>query len=334
MNQINHFQHLATYDFFTQIGFNLGIKEIVNCSKVCNLWNESISKNNILWEKISLDQGIFLVEGQTRNRKKDFTTLYPITISGSRIGKALGIVTEKIPLLNKKFIEILNDPDFEEPEKSIRETYEFVLFPSRLGRINEQKLNIVDNDLIYNRLEEKNDFEAPLTLNNFVMLSSNPLNNKKLRAVGVFMLDFELHEDDSYDPEFDYSYDDYDLANDLNPHILMTEKITIYFMRKKAIRNNNLSWLEKGQYVANKGFQLTPIFVRTFANCIHILESQTCEDTDWIASNDKIDEARILTKFASTENENDAHALDLSTNLGLFDEYKACFVPGLVANAL
>jgi hypothetical protein len=262
-------------DIFQCVASYFELRDIPGCSLVCTLWNRFISGNAFLWCKFSAERGIPLVEGENRNRKRDFQDLYSMTLSGSMTCKYLGDLVEKVPLISAVFLEILDAPDPYEPGKMFRQNFLFVVIPSRIRRINETELTIdAEGNLISDLEKQEKTIEVALTSKNLKMLCSYPLNGKENLPV------FHRNHCAAFEQCAPY-----------------TDKISVYFMRKGDIGRDLLYDVDCCHYVGLDaredrifqkhlvkdvvGFKVTSLFQRTFANCLMILDSGTCFDVDF-----------------------------------------------------
>lgn len=113
-----HFSPLEIYNAFLHIMEFLETADIVHSAKVCKLWNAFIKESPSIWKGLFKKEGIPLVNGKDRDYREDFITLFPMTISGRKIGEVFGKIIGQIPEISEQVFNKLNEGILSKAENS------------------------------------------------------------------------------------------------------------------------------------------------------------------------------------------------------------------------
>lgn len=234
----------------------LGVEHVCALAQVCKAYDE-LSNDPEIWMALSEIEGVPLVE-QTLdcmpNLKRDFLTLYRITISRKIVAEIYGKVTGKMPMMRRDWFEQLFKPDPFDPKKLCKDNYVIVVDPVFIERYRKT-FNEIQN------CHEVHIEQIPLSLKNLLSLSGNRLDKKEIRKVFC---------DKSYTPAF------------VN-HSEIPAKVGLYIMRKSLVEETKgLSFEKLKEHLECRGpgpcFKMAPLRQRAFFNSITILKSGTCYD--------------------------------------------------------
>jgi hypothetical protein len=184
------------------------------------------------------------------------------------ISQIIGEVRGPIPCISERVFNMLNAPDPFEPNKCMKDTYVFVVFPSEVTRFagpqtpldfdDKGNLVVVPADQVQNGKK----LVISLTLTNIRLLCSYPLKGRENMPV----------------------FNMFDSGLLLNQHSASSDKTRVWFMaRCIAEASRKLPYDAQAELVGEVGFGVTPIRIRVLSNVISILESGTCPDgrTPW-----------------------------------------------------
>lgn len=125
----------SNFDNFFQAASYLEPKDIGRLAQVCRQYNHWVNEP-VIWNTMSEREGIPLVAGVGRDSISDFKILYPVTISGRKIGELFGAVVGKVPPITEywfdKFAQNLPDPY--ETDKLFRDNFVVLVDPSFIER--------------------------------------------------------------------------------------------------------------------------------------------------------------------------------------------------------
>ena len=263
-NSIDLFQ---SQDLFEVATHSLSSADVCHLALVCKSWATAADMPGI-WRQHFIRELIPFVEGDNRDYKADFKTLYPMTLSGRKIEKYFGQFIGKIPDLSLSWYQKLSQPDPFEPEKTFADNYVLIVEPQSIKRTFSKDCSAVLDDKgnltvsLRVTAEEtdsatETDVEIPFTLANLKTLTYCPLSGKKNL------------------PAFYYGNDQAAFAKGAPG----PTKVNLYFMRKESVRrtlSKNPLWQK--QFLEKEGFQMTPLKPRVLLNTIQILDSGACLD--------------------------------------------------------
>jgi len=257
---------------------------IVKMSQVCRAWRAAFPEK--FWYDLSDTLGVPRVissDGKPRNLREDFNKLYPITfVSGEKIRKFLGDPVGPVPPIKEEVFNMLDKLDpwesilrlkLWEPRKKIRQTFVLVVDYKSIKKAIDENSHQDLQDMvkpiessvhsssssstITNEFEkQENEDEIPLTFPNLVTLCKHPLRGEENGPVFA-------------------EIDRYILSN----YNGCPEETSVFLMRKCVVEKNGDSFfLEKERLIADKGFYITSLKVRSLFDAICILSSGNCPD--------------------------------------------------------
>lgn len=242
-------------DVFNLILNQLPTAGLLTSSQVCTTWKQLADQPSI-WESHSINENIPVVAGEKRDHKSDFRILRSITVGFTQIGRIFGECLGKMPKINPIVFALLTQPDPWEPEKTMAQTFVFVVVPKAFKKAFEQGLfnNLAENGDGFKNVDPaqakilQEDMEVPCSHKNIVLLSGG-----KIFTAGTTVKYF-------------------DECNSVS------EDVHIYFMRKVAplqTRSKNL----QGQIGVLNDFENVPLKVRMLSNAVEFAETKTCSDS-------------------------------------------------------
>lgn len=265
---VNGLGPFTCFEIFDHIVSFLEPQDIGRLAQVCRGFNEWLDDSGI-WNRASAREGIPVVEGKDRNRRKDFKILYPITISGRRIGELFGKVVGKVPPISKywfdKFAENVMDP-YEEG-KQFRDNFVVLVDPSFIERYVDKETPLDIDETGYLRevapdavLEQT--LTIPFSLRNMHVLSKYPLKGKE--HLPVF--------DENYGtPAFEQSTS---YPNQIGVRVMrraiLEQTRGENFVRQEALVVQELA--------PGQGFEVESVRRRALFNAIQILTTGMCPD--------------------------------------------------------
>ncbi|MBS0655845.1 MAG: F-box protein [Verrucomicrobia bacterium] len=239
---------IALYpDILVHLSLFMDAHSLFTCSSVSKAWNKAILENRAVWQIASAKEGIPCVKAKdkTRNFKKDFKDIYPITISACLSHTFLKIPFYTIPFINRVFLAILDMADPFEETKTVRDNYLFVVVPPKTSIKNLKTLCEAPIDGIFHRtvfnprsMQSMFDQLEPLSDETQVYLM-----RKASVAKGLF----------------------YDMAH-VERCVLMNRDVERVF--QKDVVENVL------------GFEVMSITARVYANSMCIMNGGTCFDIE------------------------------------------------------
>jgi hypothetical protein len=243
----------------------LDLEDVLCCERVCITFLKVFcAGQDGLWTQLSLKEGVPLVKGPDRNRRKDFLTLRPITISGAMINRIIGQVWGEIPCISEVAFNKLYAEDPFEKGKSIKDTWVLVVLPAYIKRKAgpqtpfklDDKGNLVK--VPEDQVQNGTELVASLSLENIKMCASYSLKEEEKMCVVC---------DERSDPEV---FEQCGVSSD---------RTRVYLMRKYIVNGSrNLAYANQKALVESYGFGVTPICIRAFFDVISIVEFGTCPD--------------------------------------------------------
>ncbi|MES2200223.1 MAG: hypothetical protein V4489_08660 [Chlamydiota bacterium] len=252
------------------IGFEEKTTSDLNSLRLVNkVWKGVIDgpEGRVLWRRVSIGEGVPIVQGESRDHKDDFRFLLPITISSRIIGKYLGEVVGEVPLMREDvFTRLKHEKDSFEVRKFQRDTHVVIVDPSKLKitvspnrplRLDAtetlEEVPVAERDQIV-----KAELTIPFSFKNLRMLAAYPLAGKEKGPV---------FEGESA-PEV------FELCN------TPLDQNGILIMRRKVVGRNRVFNGEQGQnaLVTNRGWKVVTVRQRGFYDAIEILKTGTCSD--------------------------------------------------------
>jgi hypothetical protein len=246
-----------------RVGEFLDPRDAGRCELVCTTFFRVFSQDQEMWTQLSLKEGIPFVAGPNRDRRKDFQTLFPLTLSGARISQIIGKVRGPIPRIREVVFNKLNDPDPFEPNKCMKDTWVFVVVPSGVTRTAGPQTPL-DFDNKGNLVEVPED----QVQHGKELVISLSLKNLKLVCVYSLKGRENLVFNQGIDNEV---FDQCGVSSE--------DGTRVHLMRRCIVeKSRELCYSDQKKLVEQCGFGITPTRIRALFHAVVILESRTCSD--------------------------------------------------------
>ncbi|MES2199364.1 MAG: hypothetical protein V4489_04270 [Chlamydiota bacterium] len=217
--------------------------------------------------EVSIREGVPMVQGENRDRKDDYMFLRSITISSKVIGRYLGEVVGKVPLMREdRFIQLRYSQDYFEPKNSKRETHIVIVDPSHLKiTVGPNRPLREDSEGTLTEVPSKNrstlpkrEITIPFSFKNLKMLADFPLAGNENGP--LFRPNCE--------PKV---FNQCNTPPDHNKILIMRKEVTATYSNFDG---------KQGQraLVTNRKWEVVTVRQRGFHNIIKILETGTCPD--------------------------------------------------------
>jgi len=263
-------------------------KAIFDLMNDCSEWRSHLCpdkppEDRVNWEEVCRHEGVPLVAGSNRNRKRDYAILAPMVVGKARISQVLCKAEGATPTISEADFNSLLEVDPWDGEHFIAENYVLVVPPEVFKRatgpdyhLNSQG-NLVRPPVL--RIDERGVLalppqrspgdasrvvSIPFGLRNLTVLCKNPL---KRTHMPVFAFSKGPGDEDgvlgTYDSQVSRG---------------LREESRIWLMRKQGVNGSSFKYADQVETLRAQRFTTTPTSIRALSNAVEILESGQCPD--------------------------------------------------------